>query len=39
VANALRFDSTVGSAAVVESAKLEQTGDFVGAFQRVKAGS
>lgn len=38
-ANALRFHFTDGSAAEVECAKLEKTGDFVQAFQRVKAGA
>ena len=38
-ANALRFHFTDGSTVEVECAKLEKTGDFVEAFQRVKAGA
>lgn len=38
-ANALRFQFTDGSTAEVECAKMEKTGDFVEAFQRVKAGA
>jgi hypothetical protein len=37
-ANALRFDFADGSSIEVECAKLEKTGDFVEAFQRVRGG-
>jgi hypothetical protein len=37
-ANALRFGFADGSSIEVECAKLEKTGDFVEAFQRVKGG-
>jgi len=35
----VRHRFTDGSAAEVECAKIEKTGDFVEAFQRVKAGA
>lgn len=38
-ANTVRFGFADGSAVEVECAKLEKVGDFVSAFQRVKAGT